>query len=81
MRHDPHPRDMSVASMRVELLELLAVLFPEKRWRKRVAARRIADYTIKNLPDAIRARPNRGRPHAGRAMHLATAINIRLHRS
>jgi hypothetical protein len=71
---------MSVASMRVELLELLAVLFPEKRWRKRVAASRVADFTIKKLPDAVKARPSRGRPYAGRALHLATAINVRLHR-
>jgi hypothetical protein len=76
----PHPREMSVASMRVELIDLLSVLFPDKTWPKRVAAREVAEWTIETLPRAIEAWPDRGRPHAQRALHLAEVIRQRSRR-
>jgi hypothetical protein len=69
------PAEMSVSSMRSELLELLGWLVPEKHWRKRVAAREVAQFTVEKFPySAIHRLPHGEISKAFRACHLADVI-------
>jgi hypothetical protein len=72
---------MSVPSMRAELLDRMDWLFPEKTWPKRIAARDVAAFVVKNLPEsAIHRLPTADQGGAFRALHLAETINRRTRR-
>jgi hypothetical protein len=57
--------------MRRELLEVLSLLFPTKKWATLVSGRELAEFTIEKLPDyAIEER-------AQRALELAHELKGR----
>jgi hypothetical protein len=71
MKSSQPVEEMSVPSMRIELLDILAALFPEVTWRTRVPAREIAEFAISELSDHTSVQ------HGQRALGLAYAIRKR----
>jgi hypothetical protein len=49
VKNPPDPNSMSKSSIRSELLDHLTMRFPERKWRKLVILRELADFTIQHL--------------------------------
>lgn len=68
MKPRQSPREMSPSSLRAELLDLLAMRFPEKEWPKLVSGRELADFALQNFrsPDVD--------SRSQRTLHLADEL-------
>ena len=51
MKRELPSTNLSISTLRAELLELLAFLLPEKRWPNLVSARELADFTSQAFVD------------------------------
>jgi hypothetical protein len=73
--------EKSTQTLRAELLDQLALLFPERTWPSRVLAGVVADFAVANLSQsAVRRLSAADRVTALRALHLAETIIRRARR-